>query len=179
MITKTNLIFTCCFFGTIKMTLRRMTNDKKFLAKAIEIAGAGIEDGGGPFGAVISKDGKIIAEANNKVVLSSDPTAHAEILVIRDTAKLLKTHDLNGCVLYTSCEPCPMCLGAIYWAGIKRVVYASERYDAAEAGFNDNLIYNEIALDPSERQITFFHLKDSDAKEVFRKWEQFENKISY
>jgi guanine deaminase len=156
-----------------------MSDDKKFLRKAIEIAALGIKKGGGPFGAVISKNGKIIAGSNNKVVLNSDPTAHAEILAIREAAGLLKTHDLGGCVLYASCEPCPMCLGAIYWSGINKVVYASGRHDAAVTGFNDELIYNEISLDPSERSVTFRQMEDPEAKEVFRKWEEYDGKITY
>jgi guanine deaminase len=156
-----------------------MTDDRKFLLRAIEIAGNNINDGGGPFGAVISKDGKIISEAGNRVVLTSDPTAHAEILTIRLAASALKSHDLSECILYTSCEPCPMCLGAIYWAGIKKVVYACDRADAEEAGFSDNMIYEEIMLEPSGRKITFIRLADAGGNEVFRKWDNFESKISY
>lgn len=156
-----------------------MPDEKKLLGKAIEIAASGIKDGGGPFGAIVSKNGKIIAGSNNKVVLNTDPTAHAEIIAIREAARILKSHNLTGCVLYTSCEPCPMCLGAVYWSGIKRVVYASDRNDAEAAGFNDSLIYNEIALDPSLRKITFTQMKDQHACEVFRKWEEFEGKITY
>ena len=156
-----------------------MYDDKKFLRKAIEIANDGITKGCGPFGAVISKKGRIIAESNNKVILNTDPTAHAEILAIREAARSLKTHELNGCVLYTSCEPCPMCLGAIYWSGIKRVVYASDRKDAAIAGFDDEMIYHEISLDPSKRRITFEQIKDTEAKEVFRKWDHYDDKTTY
>ena len=156
-----------------------MSDDKKFLSKAIEIAASGINSGGGPFGAVISKEGSIIAGSNNRVVLNTDPTAHAEILAIREAASFLKTHDLDGCVLYSSCEPCPMCLGAIYWSGIKRVVYTSGRQDAAAAGFDDELIYNEISLDPSKRQVTFLQMEDHEAKEVFRKWEEYDGKTIY
>ena len=156
-----------------------MENDKIFLLRAVEIAGSGIENGGGPFGAVITRDGKIISEAFNMVVLNNDPTAHAEILAIRQAAKVLRSHDLDKCTLYTSCEPCPMCLGAIYWAGIKKVVYACDRIDAEEAGFSDKLIYEEIMLDPSERKISFLRITDAGGKEVFRKWDELENKISY
>ena len=156
-----------------------MYDDKKFLRKAIEIANYGIKKGCGPFGAVISKEGRIIAESNNKVILNSDPTAHAEILAIREAAGFLRTHDLDGCILYTSCEPCPMCLGAIYWSGIKRVVYASDRRDAAIAGFDDEMIYHEISLDPSKRRITFEQIKDTEAKEVFRKWDHYDGKTPY
>jgi tRNA(Arg) A34 adenosine deaminase TadA len=156
-----------------------MENGKKFLRRAVELALESINNGGGPFGAVITKDDKIISEAYNKVVLSSDPTAHAEVLAIRQAASALSTHNLDKCTLYTSCEPCPMCLGAIYWSGIKKVYYACNRSDAEEAGFSDNQIYEEIALDPENRKISFIRINDSGAKEVFRKWEKMENKTPY
>ena len=156
-----------------------MKSEKLFLLRAIEIAKEGIENGGGPFGAIIVKDDKIISEAYNRVVLNNDPTAHAEILAIRQASSLLKSHDLNDCTLFSSCEPCPMCLGAIYWAGIKKVIYSCDRTDAEAAGFSDKLIYNEIMLDPSERKISFIRITDSGGKEVFRKWDEFENKIPY
>ncbi len=156
-----------------------MENDKKFLLRAIEIASKSIDLGGGPFGAVISKDGNMLSEGYNRVVQTNDPTAHAEVLAIREAASVLGTHDLNECTLYTSCEPCPMCLGAIYWSGIKKVIYASDRSDAEEAGFSDKLIYKEIVLDPSERKIKFIRIKDIDGNEVFRKWDKLESKIPY
>jgi tRNA(Arg) A34 adenosine deaminase TadA len=156
-----------------------MENDKIFLRRAIEIASNSINTGGGPFGAVIVKDGKIISEAYNRVVLNNDPTAHAEILAIREASSVLKTHELYECTLYTSCEPCPMCLGAIYWSGIKKVLYSCDRTDAEDAGFSDKLIYNEIMLDPSKRKISFRRLNESEGKEVFKKWNQLENKIPY
>lgn len=154
-------------------------NDRSYLERAVKIAGHGIKDGGGPFGAVITKDGRIIAEAINSVVLSHDPTAHAEIIVIRKASAVLKTHDLSGCVIYTSCEPCPMCLGAVYWAGIKKVVYAADRTDAAGSGFSDSIIYDEIALSPKKRKITFLHLSDAGGKEIFKQWDEYEDKIPY
>jgi guanine deaminase len=156
-----------------------MGNDKLFLLRAIEIASNGVSDGGGPFGAVIVKDGKIIAEAYNRVILNNDPTAHAEILAIRLASSVLQSRDLQECTLYTSCEPCPMCLGAIYWSGIKKVVYSCDRTDAEGAGFSDKIIYNEIMLDPSERKISFIRLTVSGGKEVFRKWDELENKVTY
>ncbi|OFY68172.1 MAG: tRNA-specific adenosine deaminase [Bacteroidetes bacterium RBG_13_43_22] len=156
-----------------------MTNDRSFLKRAVKIAGSGIKEGGGPFGAVITRDGKILAEANNRVVLSHDPTAHAEVLAIRKACEFLKTHDLSGCILYASCEPCPMCLGAIYWSGIRKVVYASDRSDAEASGFNDSLIYSEIKLDPADRRVSFIHMPDAGGEEAFRIWEQFESKIPY
>jgi guanine deaminase len=165
--------------GNQKLILYIMENEKLFLMRAIEIARDGILTGAGPFGAVVSKDGKIISEATNRVVLNSDPTAHAEILAIRQAASVLKSHDLADCILYTSCEPCPMCFGAIYWAGIKKVVYACDRTDAEGAGFSDKLIYEEIILEPDKRKITFLRLNDTGGEEVFRKWDELENKIPY
>jgi guanine deaminase len=156
-----------------------MDNDKTFLKRAVELAAESILNGGGPFGAVIIKDNEIISEASNRVVLNNDPTAHAEILAIRQASAILKSHELHECTLYSSCEPCPMCLGAIYWSGIQKVVYACDRTDAEEAGFSDRLIYNEIMLDPSERKISFTRLTDCGGKEVFKKWDQFDNKIAY
>jgi guanine deaminase len=156
-----------------------MKNEIDFLKRAVEIAGKGISEGGGPFGAVIVRKGEIISEANNKVVLSHDPTAHAEILAIRNASSILGSYDLSGCVIYASCEPCPMCLGAIYWAGIKRVVYASDRHEAEASGFNDNLIYNEINIDPADRKIEFIHMPGAGGEKVFRIWNETENKIPY
>jgi guanine deaminase len=156
-----------------------MGNDKSLLLRAVKIAGDGILNGGGPFGALISKEGKIISEASNRVVLNNDPTAHAEILAIRQAALVLKTHNLSDCILYTSCEPCPMCFGAIYWAGIKKVVYACDRTDAEDAGFSDKLIYEEIMLHPEKRRVIFLRLNDTGGEEAFRKWNESENKIPY
>lgn len=156
-----------------------MHNEGKFLRRALELAGKSIDKGGGPFGAVITRDGTIIAEASNMVVLSNDPTAHAEISAIRKAAEKLETFNLSECTLYTSCEPCPMCLGAIYWAGIKKVIYSSDRDQAAKAGFNDRFIYDEIGLEPADRTIKFIRLPDEMSDEVFRKWEQSDKKIPY
>jgi guanine deaminase len=156
-----------------------MENDKLFLRRAIEIALGGIKVGGGPFGAVIVKDNKIISESFNMVILNNDPTSHAEILAIRIASSLLHSHDLHECTLYSSCEPCPMCLGAIYWSGIMKVVFSCGRSDAAAAGFSDKMIYNEINLDPSQRKISFLRLYETEGKEVFRKWNELENKFTY
>jgi guanine deaminase len=156
-----------------------MTKDMYFLEKAVSAAVRGIKTGGGPFGALIVKDGRVISLSVNKVVTSGDPTAHAEIMAIRKAARMLKTHDLTGCVLYASCEPCPMCLGAIYWARISRVVYAAGRNDAADAGFDDSLIYNEIRLDPSERKIPFDQIAVGNSGDAFAQWLKSENKIPY
>jgi tRNA(Arg) A34 adenosine deaminase TadA len=161
------------------MNLKNMDEDKEFLLRAVENAGKGIDNGGGPFGAVISMNGKLISEGHNRVVLDNDPTAHAEILAIRQAASYLKSYDLSECTLYSSCEPCPMCLGAIYWAGIKKVVYACDRSDAEKAGFSDKMIYDEILLDPESRKVKFLRLTDAGGEEVFRKWDQLETKIPY
>jgi len=156
-----------------------MESDNKFLRRAVELARESISNGGGPFGAVITLNEKIISEAYNKVVLSNDPTAHAEVLAIRQAASVLKTHNLDKCTLYTSCEPCPMCLGAIYWAGIKKVFYACDRNDAEKAGFSDSFIYEEISLDPENRKISFIRIDDAGGREVFRSWDELTDKIPY
>ena len=153
--------------------------NNEFLIKAVKLAEKGIYEGGGPFGALIVRNGEIISEANNRVVISNDPTAHAEILAIRQASKVLGTHILADCILYASCEPCPMCLGAIYWSGIKKVVFAASRKDAAAAGFNDSLIYDEIILSPSARKVAFIELSNAGGKEVFKEWDEYEGKIPY
>jgi guanine deaminase len=156
-----------------------MENDRKFLMLAIDVALEGMKAGGGPFGAVITRNGELISCTNNKVVLTHDPTAHAEVLAIREAASKLNTHDLSDCTLYTSCEPCPMCFGAIYWAGIKTVVYACDRHDAETAGFSDSFIYDEIALEPEGRKISFRKVENGAGKNVFDAWNVLENKIPY
>ena len=156
-----------------------MNNDRLLIFKAIQLAVEGINNGCGPFGAIIAKNGMILAEAVNRVTLDFDPTAHAEVVAIRKASKALRNHNLEGCTLYCSCEPCPMCLGAIYWAGISRVIYACDRHDAAQVGFSDKDIYDEIILDPENRKITFKHIADSGGEEVFKIWEKYESKIPY
>jgi guanine deaminase len=156
-----------------------MMEDRDFLTRAIHLAEDGIKEGGGPFGAVIVRCGEIISEATNQVVHSNDPTAHAEILAIRQASEVLATHNLSDCILYTSCEPCPMCLGAIYWSGIRTIFFAADRQDAEEAGFSDKFIYEEISLQPEKRHILFKRLSDVNGTEVFRIWDRFDNKIPY
>ena len=156
-----------------------MENDKLFLLRAIELASDSISEGGGPFGAVIVKDNKIISEASNRVVLNNDPTAHAEILAIRQASSFLISHELNDCTLYSSCEPCPMCLGAIYWARPARVYYANTRSDAAAIGFDDDFIYHEINPPLHQRTIPFEHLAIEEAKEVFHAWKNKQDRIDY
>ncbi len=159
-----------------------MLNDKqiKFLEKAIEIAHAGMTEGkGGPFGCVIVKDDEIIAEGCNMVTSGNDPTAHAEIVAIRNACKQLNTYQLTGCDIYASCEPCPMCLGAIYWARANRVIYANTRHDAAAVDFDDDFIYKEIGLDINKRLISFLHYPHPEAKKVFDEWIASEKKMKY
>lgn len=151
-----------------------------FLKRAIELAEEGMDKGqGGPFGAVIVKDGEIIAEANNKVTSHKDPTAHAEVVAIRKACEKLQDFQLKDCILYTSCEPCPMCLGAIYWARPKQVFYALNRQDAAKIGFDDQFVYDEIALDMEERKIPFVNMMREEGLPVFEKWDRKENRIDY
>jgi guanine deaminase len=151
-----------------------------FMARAIELAIENVRSGkGGPFGAVIVKDGEIIAEGMNNVTSTNDPTAHAEVMAIRGACAKLGTFQLDGCELYTSCEPCPMCLGAIYWARPDRVYYAGTAADASRVGFDDSFIYKEIPLAPAERKIQMIHIMGDRAQEAFRAWEQQPNKIPY
>ncbi len=154
-------------------------DDLRFLSLAIEKADRNLGEGGGPFGAVIVRDGDAIAVAGNRVVPSHDPTAHAEVNAIRMAAERLGTHDLGDCTIYASCEPCPMCLGAIYWAGIRRVVYASDRYRAAAAGFNDNHIYEELSLDNESRSLIMVRGMTEEGDRVFSRWEALPDKIPY
>ncbi len=151
-----------------------------FLKRAIQLAEEGMDKGdGGPFGAVIVKDGEIIAEANNKVTASNDPTAHAEVVAIRKACEKLQDFQLENCILYTSCEPCPMCLGAIYWARPEKVFYALNREDAAKIGFDDQFIYDEIALKMEDRKIPFENLMREEGLPVFQKWEAKGDRVDY
>jgi len=152
----------------------------KFMKKAIRLSIANVDKGkGGPFGAVIVKDGKVIARGANSVTSTNDPTAHAEVVAIRKACKVLKTYQLTGCEIYTSCEPCPMCLAAIYWARPDKIFYASNKEDAAAAGFDDKLIYDEIAKPISERKIFTQQLLRDEALQAFKKWETSPLKIDY
>jgi len=155
-------------------------NHKYFMRRAIELAQIGVDNNaGGPFGAVIVKDGKIIAEAHNEVTSTNDPTAHAEVMAIRKACKDLNTFQLDDCTLYTSCEPCPMCLGAIYWARPKQVFYAGERADAAAVAFDDQFIYDELEKEIEKREIPFMQLLREEAIPVFKKWEIKSDKTKY
>lgn len=150
------------------------------MRKAISLAEANVMSlKGGPFGAVVVKDGKIVGSGNNQVTFQKDPTAHAEIVAIRDAARNLGTFDLTGCEIYSSCEPCPMCLGAIYWAHLDKLYYASTKDDATAADFDDTFIYKEFALPKEERSLPSVQMMRDDAVKVFDKWVQSENKIPY
>jgi len=153
--------------------------DRSFLDLAIKTADQNMTDGGGPFGAVIVSNGLVIARAGNRVVAGHDPTAHAEIMAIRMASAALGTHDLSNCVIYASCEPCRMCLGAIYWAGISRIVYASDRYRAAEAGFDDNKIYTELTLATDKRSIVMDQGLKQEGDSVLKRWEDLPDKVQY
>lgn len=153
--------------------------DKKCIAKAIEIANKNIDIGGGPFGAVIAENNQIISESGNKVRIINDPTAHAEIEAIRNACSIKKSFSLENCTLYASCEPCPMCLGAIYWAKITRVIFASNRTNAAEAGFDDNFIYEDISKPITHRSIETIQVEIKEAQDVFKKWIDLNNKLPY
>jgi tRNA(Arg) A34 adenosine deaminase TadA len=157
-----------------------MEKNRAFMAKAISLAANNVNSSnGGPFGAVVVKDGEVVGKGGNKVTMQNDPTAHAEIVAIREAAKNLGTFDLSGCEIYASCEPCPMCLGAIYWARIDKLYYAATKDDAAKANFDDSFIYAEIAKPKDQRQLQSVQLMREDAVKVFEKWIETENKIPY
>ena len=147
---------------------------------AIQLAKENVSSGkGGPFGAVIVKDGEIIARAMNEVTSTDDPTAHAEVVAIRQACSKLQSYQLEGCEIYSSCEPCPMCLGAIYWARPEKVYYAATKDDAATSGFDDDLIYKEIALQGEERSVPFINKMRTEALEAFKLWDESDLKIGY
>ncbi|MDR0799048.1 MAG: nucleoside deaminase [Dysgonamonadaceae bacterium] len=156
-----------------------MSYNEKFMRRAIELSVRNVEEGGGPFGAVIVKNGEIIAEGTNRVTADHDPTAHAEVSVIRKAAKQLDTFDLSGCDIYSSCEPCPMCLGAIYWAHLDNLYYGNTKADAKAIGFDDSFIYDEINLLPEERQLKTSQYLSEEAIAAFEKWRDKEDKVEY
>lgn len=154
--------------------------DKKFMRRAIELARSGAEENlGGPFGCVVVKDGQIIGEGCNQVTSTNDPTAHAEVTAIRAACENLGTFQLDGCTIYTSCEPCPMCLGAIYWARPERMFFACTREDAAYVGFDDAFIYDELGKAPGERHVPTVNFLREEALEAFREWNAKPDKIEY
>jgi tRNA(Arg) A34 adenosine deaminase TadA len=154
--------------------------DKLFMARAIELALENVLSGrGGPFGAVVAKDGSVVTEGVNQVTATNDPTAHAEVLAIRQACQQFRCFELRGCDLYTSCEPCPMCLSAIYWARIDKVYFASLAEDAAKVGFDDSAIYREIAQPLGQRKIPMVQMMREEALAAFRVWEENPGKILY
>jgi guanine deaminase len=151
-----------------------------FMARAIELSIENVRSGrGGPFGAVVVRGGKIIAEGVNCVTAVNDPTAHAEVVAIREACKKLGVFELKDCEMYTSCEPCPMCLGAIYWARPARVYFGSTAADASNAGFDDSFIYNEIPQPHAQRKIPMIQMMRDEALEAFRAWQRQPNKVPY
>ena len=157
-----------------------MTREEKFMREAILLSQNAIDNNeGGPFGCVVVKGDEIVGRGNNKVTTSNDPTAHAEVVAIRDACKNLGTFQLDDCEIYTSCEPCPMCLGAIYWARPKAIYYANNRNDAAHAGFDDSMIYDEINCAIDNRKIVMKELSREEANKVFENWVNKQDKIKY
>lgn len=152
---------------------------EELMQRAIELSIKSVRNGGGPFGAVIAREGEIIAEGSNGVTIYNDPTAHAEVTAIRKACEKLGTFDLTGCEIYTSCEPCPMCLGAIYWAHLDKIYYANDRKDAADIGFDDDFIYQEIEVKPQYRKKPSEILMREEGLEAFRIWNKKTDKIEY
>ena len=156
------------------------TVQQRFMLRAIQVSAEYMRAGlGGPFGAVVVRGQEIVAEGSNRVTSTNDPTAHAEVVAIREACRHLGVFSLAGCELYTSCEPCPMCLGAIYWARLDRVYYANTRDDAAAIGFDDEAIYREFAKTIPDRTVPFIHLPLAEGKRVFREWVDKPDKIPY
>ena len=156
-----------------------MESKNKFMLRAIELSIKSANGLGGPFGCVVVKDNKIIAEGSNKVTFSNDPTAHAEIVAIRDACKKLNTFNLSGCDLYASCEPCPMCLSAIYWSHIDNIYYANTRDDAKKINFDDSMIYSEFSKKIEDRKIPIKQMLRNEALEAFDIWDKKTDKIEY
>lgn len=155
-------------------------NQRQFMQRSIDLAISQMRAGeGGPFGAVIVRQGEIIAEGFNRVTSTSDPTAHAEMVAIRNASQALQSFDLRGCEIYSSCEPCPMCLGAIYWARLDRLYFACSRLDAAVAGFDDSKIYHEVALPLERRSIPTHQIFASEGLRAFEAWAQYPGRIPY
>lgn len=173
---KKNYYDFCRYFESQKIM---KVNDELFMRRAIELSIQNVDNQGGPFGAVIVKDGKIVATGVNRVTSNNDPTAHAEVMAIREAAQKLNDFNLTGCTIYTSCEPCPMCLSAIYWARIDKIYYGNTKTDAKNIGFDDSFIYEEIEKPVDQRAIETHQLLHNEALSGFKKWEEFEGKTEY
>ncbi len=152
---------------------------QELMAMAIRLANENVENGGGPFGAVIAKNGKVLATGVNRVTVNHDPTAHAEVSAIRTACDKLGTFSLEGCEIYSSCEPCPMCLGAIYWAHLDRIYYGNSKTDAAAIGFDDSFIYEELKLNYADRKVKAAQIFRNEALVAFQLWQNMESKVKY
>lgn len=152
---------------------------RHFMREALALAAASVRDGGGPFGAVVVRDGEIIGRGSNRVTPDNDPTAHAEVVAIRAACRAVGSFSLDGCELYVNCEPCPMCLAAVYWARLERVYYAATRDDAAGAGFDDALIYREVCLLPEQRRLPLLQLLPEEAGDAFNAWAAKADRVDY
>lgn len=153
--------------------------DRKFMRQAIDLSIENVRNGGGPFGAVIVRNGEVVATGVNNVVPHCDPTAHAEVSAIRKACQKVGDFKLDGCTIYTSCEPCPMCLSAIYWSGIERIFYGNTKQDAEDINFSDKFIYDELALPMTERRVPAVNIMREEALEAFRDWENKSDKVEY
>ncbi len=154
-------------------------DDAKYMRMAIGIAEENVDNGGGPFGAVIVRQGEVVSTGANRVTANCDPTAHAEVSAIRAACQKLGTFKLDGCTVYSSCEPCPMCLSALYWAGVERICYGNTKADAKAINFDDSFIYDELELDYEQRSIRCEHFLRDEALGAFRKWAEKEDKVAY
>lgn len=152
---------------------------KKIMDEVVKLSIDSVENGGGPFSAAIVKDGKIVATGVNRVTANHDPTAHAEVMAIRNACEKLNTYDLSDCEIYSSCEPCPMCLGAIYWARIPELFYCNTQQDAKEINFDDSFIYDELAKSPEERSLDMVRVDNTEAIKAFQLWDKKEDKTPY
>lgn len=153
--------------------------DRRYMKMAIDLSSDNIDNGGGPFGAVIVKDDEVISTGVNRVVSTHDPTAHAEVNAIRSACAALGTHELKGCTVYSSCEPCPMCMSALYWAGVERVVFGNTKEDAKAIHFDDSFIYDQLKLSQEDRTIICQNFMRAEANEAFRKWDTKTDKVPY
>lgn len=176
---KINTFATAIIIRHKPRTKHTKMTDREFMQQAIDLSIDNVKNDGGPFGAVIVKDGKIIAKGVNRVTANNDPTAHAEVSAIREACSKAKTFNLKGCTIYTSCEPCPMCLSAIYWAGISKIYYGNTKHDADRIGFGDSFIYDELDKPAEKRTIPAEPLMREEAQKAFEDWEQKEDKIEY
>lgn len=152
---------------------------QELMQMAIRLSEENVQNGGGPFGAVIAKEGVVIATGVNRVTANNDPTAHAEVSAIREACRKVKNFKLDGCVVYSSCEPCPMCLSALYWAGISKIYYANTKNDAKAIDFDDSFIYEQLSLDRNERSIPCHQMMRDEALHAFEMWRDKEDKTAY